>query len=500
MWRIFTCLMNPVGKRSPVPHSTAPSAVHRQGQRRSSGVSGQEAVANDGLYAAHKKVYPREVRGFFARMRWFTVLLTLGTFYVLPWLQWGAKRQAFLIDLPARKFNFFAWTFWPQDLIYLTAVLILSAFSLFLFTAIAGRVWCGYSCPQTVWTEVFLWFERIFEGDRPARMKLDARPLSVEKIARKGGKHAVWILFSLWTGFTFVGYFVPVRALWGSVVNLSPGDWEMFWILFYGLATYGNAGFLREQVCLYMCPYARFQGVMFDRDTLVISYDAARGEPRGSRRRGSAGAQSGLGDCIDCTLCVQACPTGIDIRQGLQSQCIGCAACIDVCETVMARMDYPRGLIRYTTENALEGRTSRILRPRVVMYSIILLALSAWLITSVLTRIPVRLDVFHDRHTLYRQLDNGAIENVYMLRIMNMDSKPHEYRVSASGLAHMQVRKLSSPITVAPGGVKELPLRLVVPDTTIKQPDSAITIRVSALHASSISASAPSRFLAPVFH
>jgi len=459
---------------------------------------GAEPAAEDtGLYAEHRKVYPREVHGRFARLRWGTLFLTLGTFYLLPWLNWGHGRQAFLIDLPARKFNFFAWTFWPQDLIYLTGVLILSALGLFLFTAVAGRVWCGYACPQTVWTEVFLWFERVFEGGRLARMKLDARPWSAEKLLRKGGKQLTWVAFSLWTGFTFVGFFVPIRELSVDVLHGAIGPWETFWILFYGLATYGNAGFLREQVCTYMCPYARFQGVMFDRNTLIISYDEARGEPRGSRRKGTDPHAAGLGDCIDCTLCVQVCPTGIDIRHGLQYQCISCAACIDVCDSVMDRMGYARGLVRYTTENALEDKPSRLLRPRVLIYTAVLLVLSGALIGSVLTRVPVRLDVFHDRHTLYRELDSGAIENVYMLRIMNMDSKPHDYRVGASGLSGLRVRGAPLQIEVPAGSVREVPVRLVAPRASLTRPDAPITIRIAAVRQPRMTATAPSRFLAP---
>ncbi|MEK7260569.1 MAG: 4Fe-4S dicluster domain-containing protein, partial [Pseudomonadota bacterium] len=237
-------------------------------------------AVQEALYAKRQRVYPREVHGVLANWRAAMVFATLGLYYFLPWINWGANRQAFLIDLPNRKFNLFFWTFWPQDLFYLTAILILSALSLFLFTAIAGRLWCGFTCPQTVWTEVFLWIERQIEGDRPRQLKLAAGPWNREKIAKRTAKHAVWLLFSAWTGFTFVGYFTPIRELTHAFATFALGPWEMFWILFYGFATYGNAGWLREQVCLVMCPYARFQGAMFDKDTLIISYDPARGEPR----------------------------------------------------------------------------------------------------------------------------------------------------------------------------------------------------------------------------
>ena len=290
---------------------------------------------------------------------WGTQIL----FYGLPWLQWN-DRQAVLFDLGARRFYIGGLVLYPQDFIYLTGLLILSAYGLFLFTAVAGRLWCGYACPQTVYTEIYMWFENRIEGDRAKRMQLDAGPWTGEKLLRKGGKQFVWIAFGLWTGFTFVGYFTPIRTLAAEAVTLGFGPWEWFWILFYGFATYGNAGYMREQVCKYMCPYARFQSAMFDHDTMIISYDTARGEPRGSRPKSmghEALKSAGKGDCIDCTLCVQVCPTGIDIRKGLQYECIGCAACIDVCDSVMDKMNYPRGLIRYATQNGIDraGRRRR---------------------------------------------------------------------------------------------------------------------------------------------
>ncbi|TAL25407.1 MAG: cytochrome c oxidase accessory protein CcoG, partial [Aquabacterium sp.] len=304
------------------------------------------------LYQKQDKIYPRAVHGLFARWRWVMVWLTQLVFYGLPWLQWN-DRQALLFDLEARRFFIFGLVLYPQDFIYLTALLVICAYALFLFTAVGGRLWCGFACPQTVYTEIFLWVERKIEGDRQKRMKLDSAGWSAQKLARKSAKHAAWGAIGLWTGFTFVGYFTPIRSLGGATVGGMLGPWEIFWILFYGFATYGNAGFLREQVCKYMCPYARFQSAMFDKDTLIISYDAERGEPRGARSRQADPAALGLGSCVDCTLCVQVCPTGIDIRKGLQYECIGCAACIDVCDTVMEKMNYPKGLIRYVTQNGL---------------------------------------------------------------------------------------------------------------------------------------------------
>jgi cytochrome c oxidase accessory protein FixG len=383
----------------------------------------------ESYYAAHQKVYPREVSGTFSRSRITAAWVLLGLFYGLPWLRWEG-RQAILFDLPARQFHLFGLTLWPQDFVFLAWLLVIAALSLFFFTAVAGRLWCGYACPQTVWTEVFLWMERVTEGSRARRMKLDAAPWSVDKLGRKLSKQVLWIGFAAWTGFTFVGFFTPITELANRVLAFSATGWETFWIVFYGFATYGNAGFLREQVCKYMCPYARFQSAMFDRDTLIISYDTARGEPRGGRRKGLDPAMRGLGSCTDCTLCVQVCPTGIDIRNGLQYECIACAACIDACDSVMDRMGYPRGLVRYDTQHRLEHRSTRILRPRVIVYGVLLAALIAGFIVALAMRKPVGLDVLHDRNTLYRSLATGEIENVYLLKIMNKDTRPHQFRVT----------------------------------------------------------------------
>jgi cytochrome c oxidase accessory protein FixG len=391
------------------------------------------------MYEAAPKIYPRSIGGRWQRLRWLTVWLTQLVFYGLPWLEWGG-RQAVLFDLAARRFYLFGLVLYPQDFIYLTGLLVLSAYGLFLFTAVAGRVWCGYACPQTVYTEMFLWLERVTEGDRMARQKLDAAPWSLKKLWRKGSKQVLWIALALWTGFTFVGYFTPIQTLWAEAFTLGFGPWEWFWVNFYALATYGNAGFLREQVCKYMCPYARFQSAMFDRDTMIVSYDEVRGEPRGSRPRGTDAAARGQGDCIDCTLCVQVCPTGIDIRKGLQYECIGCAACIDACDGVMDKVGSPRGLIRYATQNALAGRWSatrqlaRVFRPRVLVYGSVMLVITAAFVTSLVLREPFRFDLVRDRAALARMVGHGDIENVYRLQLMNSTERVQRYRVAVAGL------------------------------------------------------------------
>lgn len=440
-----------------------------------------------GLYASERKIYPRSVTGLFAQWRWAFVWLTQIVFYGLPWLQWG-ERQAVLFDLAARRFYIFGYVLYPQDFIYLTGLLVISALSLFLFTAVAGRLWCGFACPQTVYTEIFLWIEKHVEGDRPHRMKLDAGPLTLEKFVKKASKHLLWIMLAMWTGFTFVGYFTPITELGLEFLQTRMGSWEIFWVFFYAFATYGNAGFMREQVCKYMCPYARFQSAMFDKDTLIVSYDSARGEPRGTRGRKDDFQAKGLGSCIDCTLCVQVCPTGIDIRQGLQYECIGCAACVDVCDTVMDKMQYPRGLIRFTTQNALKqgggsGRDfiiGRILRPRVLVYGAVLLALVAGMMFSLALRTPLKVDVVRDRAALARIVSGGKLENVYRLQLMNATEQVQRYRISADGLEGLALA--SEPeVEVGPAESRWVPVRLQVPYGSAPAGSHAIHFDIHAL-------------------
>jgi cytochrome c oxidase accessory protein FixG len=421
--------------------------------------------AEQGLYEIRRKIYPRAVTGNFAAIRWFFVVLTQVVFYGLAWLPWNG-RQAVLFDLASRKFYIFGLVFWPQDIVYLTVILIISAYSLFLFTAVAGRVWCGFACPQTVYTEIFMWIERRVEGDRPARMKLDKAPLSTGKVLRKGAKHGLWILLSLWTGFTFVGYFTPIHGLLQSVVSLGTGPWETFWMLFYGFATYGNAGWMREQVCKYMCPYARFQGVMFDPDTLVITYDRERGEPRGSRSKSADPKALGIGSCVDCNICVQVCPTGIDIRNGMQYECIGCAACIDGCNQVMDKMGYARGLIRYSTEHALNEHLDsaamfrRVFRPRVLLYTGILVLVSAAAVVTLAHRVPVKVDVIRDRTSNSVDNGDGMVENVYRLQIMNTDETRRRFTVTVKGLPDVVVDSRELPAELKGSTQRMLPLRV----------------------------------------
>ena len=425
------------------------------------------AVQEIALYELQRKIYPRAVTGWFAGWRVALVLATQLAFYGTLWLEWNG-RQALLFDLVNRKFYIFGLVLWPQDFIYLTLLLIISALSLFLFTAMGGRLWCGYACPQTVYTEIFLWIERRVEGDRVARMRLDAAPLRIEKVLRKTLKHALWIALSLWTGFTFVGYFTPVHQLLGELASWSFGPWEWFWVLFYAFATYGNAGWMREQVCKYMCPYARFQSAMFDQDTMIITYDRSRGEPRGGRSRTLQAAGQGLGDCVDCRICVQVCPTGIDIRNGLQYECIGCAACIDGCNQVMQKMHYAPGLIRYSTQNAILNSWTRaqilrrMLRPRTLIYSSLLLAVVLAGATALYVRVPLKLDVIRDRSAMARELADGQIENVYRLQIMNTREHNTRYALSVSGLPDIALAS-SQEFEVAAASTVALPVRVRLP-------------------------------------
>ncbi len=441
----------------------------------------------------------RSVTGVFARWRWILVWFTQVLFYGLPWLSWN-DRQAVLFDLAARKFHIFGLILYPQDFIYLTALLIISAMSLFLFTAVAGRLWCGYACPQTVYTEIFMWMERMIEGDRSRRMKLDASQILGTQVTLESGQTCRLDCICLWTGITFVGYFTPIRAMLGQFVTLTLGPWQMFWIVFYGFATYGNAGFLREQVCKYMCPYARFQGVMFDNDTWVITYDPGRGEPRGARSKKSG--SEGRGDCVDCSLCVQVCPTGIDIRDGQQYECIGCAACIDACDQVMEKVGSPKGLIRYDTLNGMENGWTRaqlwkrVFRPRIIIYSVILLTVTGVLIGHVATRMPIKLDVMRDRGALSREVKNGVIENVYRLNLMNSAEFDRTFKLSVTGMPTLHI-DTDETVEVAAASNRTVALRVRAEPDAGNAGSNRIEIQVEAVDDSSVVTSSKTSFFLP---
>ena len=447
------------------------------------------------MYESAKKIYPREIGGRFDKLSKLATVTLLGLFYFVPWLTWNG-RQAILFDLPERKFHLLGLTLWPQDFPYLALLLIIAALSLFFFTALAGRLWCGFACPQTVWTEAFIWMEQLTEGTRSQRMKLDNVPWSLTKLRKKASKQFLWITFSMWTGFTFIGYFTLIRELGADIIALNVGGWTLFWGLFYGFATYGNAGYMREQVCKYMCPYARFQSAMFDKHTLIISYDEKRGEPRGGRKRSVDPKEAGLGDCIDCQLCVQVCPTGIDIRDGLQYECIACAACIDACDSIMDKMNYPRGLVLFTTEHSLKHESTRVFRPRMMVYATLLAILVVGLVTAMASRTPVILDVMRDRNALYRELPNAMIENIYTLKIVNQSNEARSFELRITGIDGITVDGAPDDIRVNGGSVLSLPVR-VRAERDKASGVNEIFFAITAKDDSSIKMEEDSRFIGP---
>lgn len=439
-------------------------------------------------------IYVREIGGFFQRIRRSSNWLLMALYFGLPWVNWG-DRPLVWFDLAAQEFHIFAATFYPQDFILLTWILVLCAFGLFLITVAAGRVWCGYSCPQSVWTFLFIWFEHRLEGPRHRRIRRDNASRTFDTLWRKTAKHTAWLLIALATGIAFVGYFTPIRALVVDFVSLNAHPWALFWIGFFTVFTYLNAGWLRHQVCLHMCPYSRFQSAMFDANTLIVSYDAARGEPRRNHHQKGAEASS-VGDCIDCELCVQVCPTGIDIRDGLQYECIGCAACIDACDSVMARINKPLGLVRYTTERALEGKDTRFWRPQLIAYAVALLSMVVLLVGFLNTRVPIDVDVARDRQALFEGTESGRIVNYYNVTLRNQDTDPHRYVLTASGLPGLRLQGMET-IDVEANETRRLRVALSADEGVLTQPSHPIELRFTSLEEPSVTRVSETRFLGP---
>ena len=453
-------------------------------------------VSEMDLYQRREKIYTRKIEGFFQRIRLYTGWPLLIGYFLLPWLSWDG-RQAVWFDLPERKFHILGLVFWPQDFPLLAFLLIIAAFGLFAVTVFAGRVWCGYTCPQTVWTSIFMWIEQRFEGSRNQRMRLDKAPWSMEKLGRKVLKHGGWLFVAFLTGMTFVGYFYPIRELLPDLLTLSAGQWGVLWTIFFTCATYINAGWMREQVCKYMCPYARFQSVMFDQDTLIVSYDPVRGEPRGSRKRDADHREQGLGDCIDCNLCVQVCPTGIDIRDGLQYECIGCALCIDACNSVMDKMSYPRGLISYTSEHQLQGGKTHWLRPRMIGYVLVLSVMVGLFSYRVISRVPLEMTVIRDRNELYVTTMDGDIENIYTLSLVNMEQSMHEFEIVISGIDGAEI--IGDTLHTLDGGeVRSISLRVRIAPELLQRPSTEIEFTARATDRESLQISSESRFMRPL--
>lgn len=454
-----------------------------------------EEVAELDLYQKREKIYTRKVEGYFQRLRLYTGWPLLLGYYLLPWMTIG-DRPAILFDLPARQFHILTLTFWPQDLVLLAFLLMIAAFALFAVTALAGRVWCGYTCPQTVWTAIFMYIEQRFEGSRNQRIKLDNEPFSFSKFRKKFLKHSGWLLVAFMTGVTFIGYFTPIRQLVPEFFAGQAGSWATAWTIFFTCATYINAGYMREQVCTHMCPYARFQSVMFDRDTLIVSYNPERGEPRGARKR-TGTPTAGLGDCVDCQLCVQVCPTGIDIRNGLQYECIGCALCIDACDSIMDKMSYPRGLISYTSENQLEGKKARILRPRLIGYFVALGIMVGVFSTTLITRDFVDLTVIRERDQLFVEAPGGLVDNIYQLRLINKDAESRQFRIDLTGIEDAEIIG-SRELSVPGGDLAEVSVRVRADPVELATPSTAIVFTVTRLDDENITVERESRFIKPL--
>ncbi|SUD78262.1 cytochrome c oxidase accessory protein CcoG [Pseudomonas putida] len=440
-------------------------------------------------------IYTRSFTGLYRNLRvGFAGALFL-LFFGTAWLDWNG-RQAVLWDLANSKFHIFGATFWPQDFILLSALLIICAFGLFAVTVYAGRVWCGYSCPQSTWTWLFMWCEKVTEGDRNKRIRLAAAPWGLNKLTRRTAKHCLWLAIGVATGLTFVGYFTPIRPLAAELLTLQLGGVALFWVLFFTAATYINAGLLREAVCLHMCPYARFQSVMFDKDTLAVTYDPRRGEARGPRRKGSDARAQGLGDCIDCTLCVQVCPTGIDIRDGLQMACIGCAACIDACDGVMDKMGYARGLIGYKSEHSLQGGSTHWLRPRLLGYATALVVMLAALVLALQLRPMVSLDVIKDRG-LFRENAQGQIENIYLLKVINKTERTQHYVLRLLDADGFTLQG-DTALVIPAGEMSELPVSVAMLAERPTSSSQTLSFVISERDDPAIRSVAHSRFVAPM--
>lgn len=439
------------------------------------------------------KIYPRSVSGRFRSIRWTVSTALLGLFFLLPWIKVNG-RQALLFDIPGRKFYVFNTIFWPQEVYYLAILLIFLVVALFAFTAVAGRLWCGYACPQTVFTDIFMKIERMIEGDRAERMRLDRGGFSAGKLLRKAIKHGAWLAFSFATAFAFVSYFIPPAELLERIVTLNLTGSNLFWLGLFTFTTYGDCGFLRELICMVPCPYGRFQSALFDADTLIIGYDPRRGEPRGHIRKG---VDRKAGDCVDCSLCVQVCPTGIDIRDGLQYECIACAQCIDACNSVMRKVGSPEGLIRYGSLRSIAGGSSRVLRPRVIAYAISITLLLVTMGYKLNARVPLDIEVLRDRASLYTASADGSISNIYTIKAMNMDTRDHRYMISASGIPEAEIVVGNNPIAVKSGEVYQTPLVLTVKGGKMGERVSRFDFVIEDVDNPQVTAKRQSTFLVP---
>lgn len=450
------------------------------------------------LYETWQKIYPLWVNGGFQTARRVVLGVLLLVFYAGPWLTWNGAPGVFF-DLEHRRFTLLWTTFVPEEFVLLAWLLLIAALVLFTVTVAAGRVFCGWACPQTVWSLVYFSIERWVEGDRNARIRLDRGPWTRKRFALKAVKYSLWAFVAFSISITFVGYFEPIRELLPRIARFDLTGWEQVALILPAGGSFLFSGVLREQVCFHMCPYARFQSVMFDHDSLIISYDIDRGEPRGSRRRGADPAAAGLGSCIDCKKCVNVCPTGIDIRDGLQYQCIGCAACIDACADVMSTMGYGESLVRYSSENRDRGDLVRWLRPRLIGYASLVVVLLTLFSYVVVNRIPVGLDVARDRNRLYRENWDGSVENVYALGLENRDSKDHTYRISLRSRLPLEFDG-DQEVTVSAYERIALPVRLILAGEdagAFVEADDEVLFHVQSVGRPTIEIEKTSHFLRP---
>lgn len=464
----------------------------------------QDSIRYINLYESEEKVYIRKVTGFFQSVRRYTGLPLMLGFLLMPWFVID-DRPAIYFDLAQRQFNILWITFGPQDGLLLAFLLIISAFALFTVTAFLGRVWCGFTCPQTVWTLMFIWAERVCEGDRNKRIKLDKSDWNVEKITRKSSKYILWFVIAFVTGATFVGYFYPIRELLvgfvpsyndsGLLVFGTPVS-AIFWTLFFTGMTYMNAGFLREQVCKYMCPYARFQSVMYDEDTLAVHYDAVRGESRGPRKADEDYKASGKGDCVDCSWCVQVCPVDIDIRDGLQYECINCGLCVDACNTVMDKVGYDRGLIRFTSEDQLKTGQTHFFRWRIVAFIGVLLVMCSAFTYHLTQREPVTVDIDRDRGARMFRVINDRVQNVYTVKVHNMDRVEHTFDLDVKG-PHDFVVKRYRALPIEKNEIFSFPVRIEVDKNALTSKKTEIEITIISREDTSIIAKEKTTFIGP---
>jgi len=429
------------------------------------------------LYASREKIYPKLAHGRFRTIKWAVMAVSLGIYYLLPWMRWdrgpNLPDQAFLIDFANQRIYMFWLDIWAQELYFITGILVISALGLFLVTAYAGRVWCGYACPQTVWTDLMVAVERFWQGDRNARMRLDKKPWNVEKIWKKTATHASWLLIALATGGAFVFYFRDAPTLAVELVNGTAPAIAYIFLGIFTATTYLLGGLAREQVCIYMCPWPRIQGAMFDSDSMLVTYREHRGEPRGPHKKGDS--WEGRGDCIDCLQCVAVCPTGIDIRNGPQLECIQCALCIDACDAVMDKVGRPRGLIAYDTFRNIDaqkqGETAppRLIRPRTVLYAGLIAVVLGIMGLGLMNKTVLETNVLRDRNPLFIQLSDGGVRNRYTVKILNKRYEPRTFEVAAQGLpgARMEIigfEGVQSPeIEVPASDLRELRVHVTVP-------------------------------------